>query len=84
MVYVTNIWRCFENAQVLEGPTSVVSTHNNQICNSNLDFFKIKNTKQHKIQLILRKFFFFILILMWSSKLQFYSYDSLLKSKGLA
>lgn len=59
LVYVTNIWRCFENAQVLEGPTSVVSTHNNQICNSNLDFFKIKNTKQHKIQLILRKFFFF-------------------------
>lgn len=44
-----------------------------------------RNTKQHKIQLILRKFFFFlILILRWSSKkLHLYSYDCLIKNKGL-
>lgn len=58
LVYVTNIWRRFENAKVLDVPTSVVSTHNNQVCNSNLKFFFIdKNTKQHKIQLIHAIFF---------------------------
>lgn len=55
MVFIINIWSCFENAEVLE----VVSTHNNQICNSNLEIFFYKNTKQHKIQLILTKLIFF-------------------------